>query len=175
MSDQIGTSALTPEARKVLSVAEQFADMARLSNLDGRQSEGPPRRIFAEGAVLAFAVELMLKTLHQQAFNKKEHGHEIWKLYRKLPIPIKDALKTEFVDGASNFDRAIDAHYISMGVTPPGMEDLLKGGNDAFALLRYAYEGKLPEQMGLGRVMGAIRRYLFKCYPDANWLSGLNG
>jgi len=175
VTDKAEPTPLSPEARTILRVAEQFADMARLSNLDSRRSGTPFNHLFAEGAVLAFAVELLLKTLHQQAFNKREHGHDLWKLYNRLPLPIKNALLAEFVDGASEFDQAVDAHHAFMGVPPPGMEDLIRGGKDAFALLRYAYEGVLPEQMGLGRVMATIRRYLFRKYPDADWLSGLNG
>jgi len=171
MTEVTGDASLKPQARRILRMAEQFVDMARLSNIDSQVNGNPLKHIFAQGAVLAFGIELMLKALHEQTLNKRAHGHDLWKLYKGLPVQVREALQAEYVDGAPEYDRNMDVLLASFEISPPQMEEMLKGSRDAFSLLRYAHEGKLPEVIGPGRLMNAIRRYLFKAYPDADWLS----
>lgn len=100
-----------------------------------------------------FAVELMLKALHLFTTRKNLEGHEIWTLFKQLPLETKAKIETKFVQFRRQKNEKLSSFRIQMSKGKNKKEeikdtenlplkDFLLLHNHSFVNWRYLYEIK---------------------------------
>lgn len=135
-------------------MADDYLRMAdrSIKAIPQRQKDEKTASICLAISSLAFAMEIYLKSILFSIDERTEGGHDLAKLWKRLPAPIKDWLSQNFVD---NFDSEnekwtyivfFSPHLRGLDIpTKIKMPDftaygIIKGHRDAFRMGRYAFE-----------------------------------
>ena len=120
----------------------------------------------------AFALELYLKCL-LMAGGHAGSGHDLWKLFFRLPANDQMAIRRHF--GDSIFPQVVEVvNRVEMGELPRSSLDTfdfevcLRRSATAFHKFRYFHEGLMEDGDGwtAGGIVNATRRRILDLYPD---------
>lgn len=116
----------------------------------------------------AYATELLLKALLLDQTEAKEDGHDLLKLFRKLPAKTQAAIKDHYSNAPQDYQetrRALEQEY---GV-PSGFDERLSLSTLVFVDHRYRFESDVKGKHNLlSEIVYSLRDYIETANP--HWL-----
>jgi hypothetical protein len=116
---------------------------------------------------LAFSCEVYLECLILIQTANLEHGHDLYKLFLKLPSSDRGAIEKRYVSflNSSPIVKAMKRDFPSTDLT---LDKVLSEFSQTFQNWRYSYEGAVNQTIGLGEFVNAIQRHLMQAIPELN-------
>lgn len=120
--------------------------------------------------LVAFTCELYLKALIKETTGELAIGHDLRKLFAKLPVNVKDITRKAFKD---NHIQKVARDTVAAAAKERGerpfatdFAGILDAEKNVFVRVRYRYESpKQAESVFIGHISEALRKALYFLYP----------
>lgn len=163
------------DPKQLFTTAEVFrASSVILGNL---VNNGMPHYMFPMVMCSAFSFELHLKCLTLIENGTSEKGHDLEKLFSKIPPASQKIIRANYETKRPAMD-AMFASVQGIPAPPTDFDFVLNTSAKAFEKFRYAYEGTVENGEGwmADKVRDCVRERILELQPDwENLRYGFNG
>ena len=152
-------------AKDAFRTAEAWLEASEVLHTDGRA--GNDRLlVFVFATMSAFQLEMYLKALLLLEDGLHTEGHNVLKLFQKLSVKTQAELTKEHAAYIARFPEV--ATRLKEKNISPDLLSLLRHGQDAFVVFRYAHERKKDQKStwALTSLVMAIRDRIRKAKPE---------